>query len=79
MSDIKNGQLETGITSTKNSATVACCVEIRDWFAGQAIQSVLRDEKTVTQIKNSIGVTFTEAAALMAYVVADDMLKARDK
>ena len=52
---------------------------LRDWFAGQAISSVLQDEKAVSGVKNSIGVTFTEAAALMAYVVADDMLKARDK
>ncbi len=50
-------------------------MSIRVWLAGQAISSVLRDEETVIKIKNQMGVTFTEAAALMAFVVADDMLK----
>lgn len=47
MSDIKNGQLETGITSTKNSATVACCVEIRDWFAGKENLSEWDDQEAI--------------------------------
>ncbi len=50
---------------------------LRDWFAGQAISSIIRDDETVVKIKNQMGVTFAEAAALMAFVVADAMLQAR--
>lgn len=72
MSDIKNGQLETGATSTKNSATVACCVEIRDWFAGMSLQGILACPEPMVDWGADI-------SAENAYKQADAMLKARNQ
>jgi hypothetical protein len=70
MSDIKNGQLKTVNTLTKNSANVDCCVDLRDYFAGQALNGMLSDPNLSAE---------PEEFADYAYRHADAMLKARCK
>lgn len=52
-------------------------MSLRDWLAGQALPSVLRDNDQVSAVATSAGITFTYAAAIISYGIADDMLKAK--
>lgn len=54
-------------------------MSLRDYFAGQALPSVLRDNDQVSKVATSAGITFTYAAAIISYGIADDMLEARSK
>ena len=73
MKETENGHRETGTNSVgKVVRTALGVVELRDWFAGHAMQSMLHSE-----IGKS-GWATVHGVAADAYKVADAMLKARE-
>lgn len=59
------GQLEPGMS-------------LRDWFAGQALPSLVAQPEIGAAVAKNNGITLNEAVASTAYGIADAMLKARD-
>lgn len=54
-------------------------MSLRDWFAGRVLSQVLADQETLMIVCKSLGCGSEEAAAHMAYELADAMLKAREQ
>lgn len=53
-------------------------MSLRDWFAGQALQSLIaQDPKTTHALDNPNGRTWDDWIAMNAYQIADTMLAAR--
>lgn len=53
-------------------------MSLRDWFAGQALPAIMADHETLMVVCKSIECSSEDAAAHMAYMHADAMLKARE-
>ena len=75
MSDIPNGSAETASTLTPNKERVALPVDLRDYFAGQALPSLIE----FYQRYLSSGPQPIVAAANVAYAYADAMIAEREK
>jgi|LakMenE18May11ns_1017448.scaffolds.fasta_scaffold8376749_2 hypothetical protein len=60
------------------SATGAVGMELRDYFAAQAIPAVMADPDTLKTSQRT-GEDFTVCVAVIAYRIADEMMKARQQ
>ena len=52
-------------------------MDLRDYFAAKAMQSLITNSETIEEIELA-GAPFPDVVAMMAYEVADKMMKARE-
>lgn len=70
--------------SSSDGKTVAHGMDLRDWFAGQALSGIMANPerwKNIAERYESKQITYHEASesnAIKAYDIADAMLKARE-
>lgn len=79
MSKINNGGPAFPTVPISGNAEKYCGMTLRDWFAGQALQSLIdQDPKTTNALDAPNGRTWDAWIAMNAYGIADAMLGARE-
>lgn len=70
------------ITSSDEYSTGTCGMELRDYFAGQALVGLLMQQTNIAAMKailEGVGIEVHAAVGATAYAYADGMLAAREK